>query len=466
MAGRSSDIARAGMESRVETLAAKGSAPSMISAAVSEESGHIISTASVRRHLKKRRVDAAVVTEHSGIERVAAALMAQPDARDTGQSSYYGLRKLDTKNCFTTYYGLARGLENGQVLSGFRNIALKVTKGAHLTGAERDAEKIEALSKSLNFSSLLQDTIRYTCEMGTCLINQLSDQGTFVAPGILPIEHYSLLTENETVGEVDNDILVHGIVDRVVKDEMDEKRKVFERDEIGLIRLWENGNRLQDIHGRWTMSVYGESMTVGLKMPLKSLLNGGYHWDAFLARYGSGRLVHNLKTLGELVKEKIIDPIKAREILELEAAAGQKMGPNQDIFGVGKEVSMLETKTGFDIISYFEWLEHRIDRVLLKSDIGAGDVGNSWTSAGTAVAAADYDTFESLRKTIFEQFHNEVIVPRCADINLNPAHVSIAATPFLKVDVSFQVLTEWAEKGYITESELRNRGGFPDDVPE
>lgn len=463
---RNSDIARAGMGGRVESLAAAGNNPKAIAAAVSEESGHLISTASVRRHLEKQSVNAAVVSDYSGIKRVVAALKGQPDERDTGQSSYYGLQKLDTTNCFTTYYGLARGLKNGQVLNGFRNIALKLTKGAHLVGATRDEEKITALAESLNFSSLLQNTVRSTCEMGTCLTSQLTEQGAFTTPKILPIEYYSLLTENETVEETDTDILIHGEIDKIIKNEMDDKRKVLERDEIGIIRLWESDNKLKDIHGRWTFGMYGESMTLGLTKPLKSLLNGNYHWDAFLDRYGSGRYLHNLKLLGELVKEKIVTAAKAQEILEGEAAAGQKIGPNQDIFGIGKEVSMLATQTGFDIIPYFQWLEHRIDRTLLQSDVGAGDVGSSWTSAGTAVAAADYDTFESLRKTIFEQFYTEIVVPRCEDIGLNPKHVSIAATPFLSVSVPFDTLTKWVELGHITPEELRDRGGFPEDMPD
>jgi hypothetical protein len=318
MAGRNSDIIRTGMGGRVKTLKAAGSNPKAIAAAVSEESGHHISPASVTRYLTKESVTAAVVPDQSDFVRLAAAITGTADERDSGQSSYYGLDVLDTSNCFTTYYGLARKLENGQVLSGFRNIALKVTKGAHLVGEEKDAEKIAALSKSLNFSSLLQDTVRYTCEMGTCLISQLNDQDHFVTPGILPIEHYSLLTENETVGNTDVDTLIHGPIDKIIKDEMTEKRKVFDRDEIGLLRLWENGNKLKDIHGRWTLSMYGESMTLGLKTPLKALLNGTYHWGAFLDRYGSGRLVHNLKTLGELLKAGTITTATAQKVLEKE----------------------------------------------------------------------------------------------------------------------------------------------------
>jgi hypothetical protein len=105
-----------------------------------------------------------------------------------------------------------------------------------------------------------------------------------------------LLTESETVGRID-DTPVHGIVDRIVLDETGTKEKVFDRDELGLLRLWEGGNELTDVHGRKTDGMYGESMTLGIETPLKSLLNGAYNWDMFLDRYGSGRLVHNMKLL-------------------------------------------------------------------------------------------------------------------------------------------------------------------------
>jgi hypothetical protein len=180
MSGRNSDITRAGVGGRVEEMAVAGDKPKAIATVVSEESGHLISAASVRRHIAKQSVNAAVVPDHEAIKRVVAALQGLADDRDTGNSSHYGACQLNTTNCFTTYYGLARGIKNGQVLRAFKNIALKITNGAHIAGDERDAEKIEALSKSLNFSSLLQNVVRYTCEMGTCLVGQYDDKGGFV----------------------------------------------------------------------------------------------------------------------------------------------------------------------------------------------------------------------------------------------------------------------------------------------
>lgn len=456
---RNSDIIRAGMGAQVETLAAAGDTPKTIAAAVSEESGHLISAASVTRHLAKRSVNAAVVSEESLMaQRVAAAISGLADTRDTDISSYFGKYQLNTANNFTRYYGLARGIGNGQVMRAFKNIALKITNGAKIAGDERDADKIKTLSASINFSSLLQNVIRYTCEMGTCLVGMKSDD-TYIKPSILPMQYYTLLTRNETAGTV-GDKLVHGIVDKIVFDEMGDGKKPFEREDIGLLRIWEDGNEMKDISGRNTFGIYGESMTIGVETPLKSLLNSSYYYDEFIKRYGMGRLNINLKMLAELIAAGKVSETDAQTMQDADVAAIQKLAPNEDYVGTGREISMLETKTGFNIMPFLEWRGKQIDRALLQSDVGAGDVGSSWTSSGMAVTAQDYDTFKSLRETLFEQFMAEIIAPRCEEFSLKPETLSIAATPFLQINVPFTDLITMCEIGNITEAELRDRCGL------
>lgn len=461
---RGSDIERAGMGATVGRLIATGNTPGMVSAAISQESGHTISTASVRRYLAKQSVNAAMPDENASLDRLVAAISGLADSRDTDLSSYFGRYQLNTKNNFTTYYGIARGIGNGQVMRAFKNIALKITNGARIEGDERDADKIIALSAAINFSSLLQNVVRYTCEMGTCLVGMKTDDN-YILPSILPMQYYTLLTDSETPGTVDDE-LVHGTITKIAFDEMGYKSKTFERDEVGMLRIWADGNEMQDISGRSTFGIYGESMTTGVETPLKSLLNSSYYYDEFIKRYGLGRLHVNLKLLADMIQEKTITPEAAQKTQDNDTAAMQKLNPNEDIISAGREVSMIESKTGFDIVPYLEWRRKQIDRALLQSDVGAGDVGNAWTSAGTAVSAQDYDSYKSLRETMFEQFMTEIVVPRCEEFSLNPKTLSIAATPFLRVDVPFPDLITMVDMGAITESELRDRGGFPAEKPE
>ncbi|MEA3457884.1 MAG: hypothetical protein U9R21_04310, partial [Candidatus Thermoplasmatota archaeon] len=224
--------------------------------------------------------------------------------------------------------------------------------------------------------------------------------------------------------------------------------------------------KVHDIAGRSTFGIYGESMTIGVETPLKSLLNSSYYYDEFIHRYGLGRLHINLKLLSDMIKEGTIEPTAAKETHKADTAAMQKLGPNEDIISTGQEVSMIESKTGFAIVPYLEWRRKQIDRTLLQSDVGAGDVGSAWTSAGTAVMAQDYDTYMSLRETIFSQFLTEIIAPRCEEFALDPKKISISATPLSQVDVPFAILVEMRDRGDITESELRERCGFPEVKPE
>ena len=458
---RNSEIDRAGVGRQVLDLAAAGDAPAKIAASLPGT----ISPHSVRRYLVKSSVNAAVPNENAAIEMLAAAISGMADTRDTDLTSYFGKYQLNTKNNFTRYYGIARGIGNGQVMRAFKNIALKITNGARIIGDERDADKIEALSSAINFSPLLQNTIRYTCEMGTCLIGvKLKD--SYMYPSILPMQYYTLLTDSETAGTVD-DGLVHGEVTKIVFDEMGDTSKTFERDEIGMMRLWEGGNEMIDVSGRATFGIYGESMTTGVETPLKSLLNSAYFYDEFIKRYGMGRLHINLSALADMIKDKSVNKDQAQAAQDADTAAIQKLGPNEDIVSAGREVSMIESKTGFDIVPYLEWRRKQIDRALLQSDVGAGDVGNSWTSAGTAVSAQDYDSYKSLRETLFTQFMTEIIVPRVEEeFGINPKTLSIAATPFLRVSVPFVELVDMCDRDIITERELRDRCGFPVEKPD
>ncbi len=466
---RNSEIDRAGLGKRVLDLARdeNNTAP-MIAAAISEESGKTFSNSMVHRHLQKSALTATVSSETEALEMLAAAITGIPDTRDSANQdvTYFGRYKLDTTNIFDRYYAIAREV-SGQVERGFVNLALKVTNGARIIGDEKDEEKIDMLMTYLNFSSLLQDIARSTCEMGTCVVLLKSSDSEDITPQISPISYITLLTENETVGEVGAD-LVHGTITKVIHDEMGEGKIVYPREEVGLFRLWAGANYFKDISGRSTYSIYGRSMTIGVETPLKSLLNASYYYDEFIKRYGLGRLHVNMKLLADMILDKKISPEAAQATQDTDTAALQKIGPNEDIVSTGREVSMIESKQGFNIVPYLDWRGKQIDRALLQSDIGAGDVGGAWTSAGTAVSAQELVALQSLRDTIFRMFMEEIIEPRLEGIGLDPSTISITAEPLSQAPVPYQVLTDWVDRGYIAESELRVRGGFaphnPDEV--
>jgi len=463
---RNSEIFRLGVGDRVEALSGDGMSHPDIASTVSDECGHHISMQMVGRHLHKTAVTATVMPEeHSALDRLAADIVGDPDTRDSAESAYFGLYKLDTTNVFTSYYGIARGMKNGQVMRGFKNIALKITNGAYLSGDEKDVEKIDALSKTLNFSPLLQNVVRSTCEMGTGVVGLRSSDGNLMTPQLLPMQYITLLTANETLGTV-GDSLVTGTVNRAVVNEGGSGQLVYEPEDMGLFRIWDGGNSFTDILGRKTFGIYGESMTVGVETPLKSQMNSAFYYDAFIQRYGLGRLHFNLTLLAEMVKEKKITPVAAQSTQEADAAAGQKIAPNEDIYSTGRDVSMIESKTGFNIVPYLEWRGVQIDRALLQSDVASGDVGSSWTSSGTAVSAQELVALQSMRDTFFEMFMTSVVEPYLPDYGLAPGSVSIVAEPLSQAPVPYSVLTDWVNLGIISEGETRVRAGFEKEKPD
>ncbi|MEA3324407.1 MAG: hypothetical protein U9Q37_04625, partial [Euryarchaeota archaeon] len=309
MAGRSSEIDRIKMGGRVRKLNEDGDTAPMIAATISQESGHEVSKHMVHRYLQKESMNAAVIIpdEHRGIEMLAAAITGYPDVRDQANAStmYFGRYVLDTSNIFDKYYSLARDIL-GQVEGGFVKLALKITNGARIVGDERDAENIDDLMTAINFSSLLQDVVRSTCEMGTCVVGLKSTDGEYTAPQMLPMNRITLLTERETLGSIDNKLLIHGNVTQIVHDEGKANQISYNRDDVGLFRIWAGANKFTDIAGRSTFSIYGRSMTIGVETPLKSLLNSSYYYDEFVKRYGMGRLNINMKLLADMLLEKKI----------------------------------------------------------------------------------------------------------------------------------------------------------------
>ena len=467
---RNSEIDRASLGGRVLGLAAEGDSASTIAKSVSEESGKDISVYMVHRHIQKNALNAAATFvppegEHSALEMLAAAIAGAPDKRDTETTTYYGAYKIDSKNIFDQYYGIARGIRNGQVLRAFKNIALKITTGAAIIGDDNDADKIDALTRAINFSTLLQDVVRSTCEMGTCVVLLKSVEGAYTLPQVTPMNYLTLLTDKQTPGTVDES-LVHGSVTKIVHNEGGDNQLVYERDDVGLFRIWSSGHILRDIMGRSTYSVYGESMTIGVENPLKSILNSSYYYDEFIKRYGMGRLHINMKLLSEMIKDQTITPAAAQTTQDKDTAALQKIGPNEDIISTGREISMIESKTGFDIIPYLTWRETQINRALLQSDVGSGDVGSSWTSAGTAVSAQELTALQSLRETFFNTFFDEIILPRLPEFGLDPTTLSLTAEPLSQAPVPYQVMTDWVDRGIISDSEARVRGGFTKTKPE
>lgn len=461
---RNSEIDRQQLGATVLNLSGQGLSAAKISSQLPQ-----LSKQQVDRYVQKHKPLSAAVSPVSNMrELLVAAIQGLPDKRDTHTTDkeYYGRFEIDTKNVFDKYYSIARGGVNGQVSRAFINLALKMTNGITVVGDEAAQQSIDTAMDSINFKSLSQDVARSLCEMGTVVVSLKDTKGNLVVPKINPINYITLLTVNETIGSITDNLLIHGDIDRVVHDEGGNSEIVYARKDVALFQLWNGANYFIDIQGRNTFGIWGASMIPSIETPLKSLMNASYYYDEFIKRYGMGRLHIDMRLLSDLYKDSKISKDNADTAQESEAAAFQNIKANEDIITVGEDVKMLDVQNAFDITTFFEFRERQIDRALLQSDVSTGDVGNEWTSSGNAVSLQELITLQSLRDTFFDTMYSEVVVPYLELAGISTEGVSIYAEPLSHISVAHRDLIEMRELGEIARSELRHRTGFPDDLPE
>lgn len=472
---RNSEIVRNQLGATVLNMYKGGRTPNQIAAAISIDTESNFSKQQVQRHIQNHKknnspvLSGAVVDPRTQqLEMLVAAIQGLPDQRDAHSDGveYYGRFSVNTKNVFDEYYEIARGGLSGHVTRAFINIALKTTHGIRLVTDEPKQDSLDELSNYIKFKQLSQNIARSQVEMGT-VVTQLYDvDDNLTVPEISPMNYITLLTEKETLGNINPDFLIHGTVDKIIHDENGSSPITYERDQVGLFRLWEGTNYFVDIMGRNTFGIYGASMVPEVMTPLKSMLNASYYYDEFIKRYGVGRLHIDMELLGEMLKEGLIRDSAAKTAMDSEVAAYQQIKANEDIISSGYNVKMIETKHGFDITKYLEYREKQINIALLQSDVSAGKVGSQFTNSGGEVSKQELATLDSLRDTFFDTLLNDVVAPYLPDYGLDIKNVSIVAEPLSIVQVNHRDLLEAEAVGLITQGEARQRMGFPEEKPE
>jgi len=457
---RQSNIDRFGVGGRVLAMR-RDNTPKMIAATV----GHGITPTQVSRYITKKNTTS---IDDARLKMVVAAISGLPTVRDTEEEGkeYYGKYLVDVSNPFSKYYAIARSGMSAQVSRAFISLSLKLTDGITLIGDERKQDALDALMTDLDFAALSQDIARSVCEMGTVVVLLRDEGGALVKPQITPMDYITLLTERETIGTVDADKVVHGDVERAVHDESNTNQIVYKREEFALFRMWAKYNYFTDIKGRDTFGIYGESMVPYVEAPLKSLLNATYYYNEYIKRHGLGRLHIDMRELARALSAGEITHAEAETVQEGNTAALQKIKSTEDLITAGDTVQMLTPGGTIDITKYRQDLSREIDRALLQSDVSGGNVGNSWTNAGSAVSMHELKTLQSMRDTLFATMKDEIIDPWLEQISINPEDVTLFAEPLFVPEVSSRDLIEMRLGGDITQAELRHRAGFPDEKPQ
>ncbi len=71
-----------------------------------------------------------------------------------------------------------------------------------------------------------------------------------------------------------------------------------------------------------------------------------------------------------------------------------------------------------------------------------------------------------MRDTFFATMEAEIILPWLEQIGIKSETVTLFAEPLFTPDISSRDLIEMRLNGDITQTELRHRAGFPEQIPE
>jgi hypothetical protein len=230
--------------------------------------------------------------------------------------------------------------------------------------------------------------------------------------------------------------------------------------------MWSKYNYFIDAKGRNTFGIYGDSMIPYIETPLKSLLNATYYYNEYIKRHGLGRLHGDMRELARALSAGEITHTEAETVQKSNTAALQTIKSTEDIITAGDTVQMLTPGGTIDITKYRQDLIDEINRALLQSDVSGGNVGNSWTNAGSAVSMHELKTLQSMRDTFFTTMKFEIVDPWLEQINISPDEVTLFAEPLFVAEIAPRDLIEMRLAGDITQEELRHRAGFPDEKPE
>ena len=463
---RSSHIDRQGVGAAVMKQHKKDVPAPQIAAAV----GHGVTVSQVHRYVQKHAAVNSVVSDGrtDALRMLTAAVQGLPDRRDrhTEGIEYFGGHEVPTTNIFGWYYDICRSGLSGQVTAGFEQLALKLTVGVRLVGTEQIQPALNDLSDDLDLTSLIKDIARSVLEMGTVVVVTRNPDEDLIKPIITPVDYITMLTDRETIGSVDSKLLIKGDVTQIVHAEGTKGQFIYTPDDVAIFTRWAKTNYFTDILGRQTYGIWGMSKVPGVAAPLKSMLNASYHYDEFIKRYGMGRLHIDMKMVSDMLKADTITDADATTMQESEAAALQNVSANQDLITLGDDVNMIETKQAFDITKYLAFREAQINAALGISDVAAGKVSSSWTSSGVSVHAQEMLSLQSMRGTIVTTMFRDIITPHLEANKIDPNDVMLFTEPLSQVNVSHRDLLDAADRGVLTDMQVRERMGFPAQLPD
>lgn len=261
---------------------------------------------------------------------------------------------------------------------------------------------------------------------------------------LLPMDYVTLLIKGMSAGSTPSTLMT-GDIDRTVVNETsitgDITKQILDIDkEVIVYRYNHRGNVFEDIMNRNTYGLYGRSLLANKEWRLEYYYDMLQSYRKYVQRYGFGRLYYNSKVLAELLKAENYD-----KFVEVRNAMSEKMEElkeNEDILGVGMDITQLDTNTGLDILGMKESLEKDIYALLFGNGITSGKEAGTTYASAYIVEQNRIRILNSYRKQMRVQL--EKLIRKQAE-NLNMRNVDAIHVRFEQLDKARYNAKEVAE---------------------
>lgn len=270
---------------------------------------------------------------------------------------------------------------------------------------------------------------------------------------LLPMDYVTLLPKDVSVGSTPSTLMM-GDIERVVMNENsitgEITRQILSIDkEVIVYRYKYRGNVFEDIMNRSTYGLYGRSILHNKEWRLEYYYDMLESYRKYVQRYGFGRLFYNSQVLAELLKAESYD--KFVEVRNAMSAKMEELAENEDILGVGLDVTQLDTNTGLDILGMKESLEKDIYALLFGSGTTSGKEAGTTYASAYVVEQNRIRILNSYRRQMRIQL--EKLIRRQAE-NLGMRNVSAIHIRFAELDT---ILYTAEEIGNLYEKMLIER---------
>lgn len=316
-------------------------------------------------------------------------------------STFGGYSNFDTANRFRYYAELAR--VSPHVSTSLDKLGKSIAKGMRFDGDTKSVVKdFNTWSKKTNFIGFVQTLTELLCRDGTIAARPVGIAETMrFNPLLMP--NVTMLPDGVEVGNTNTKTVLEPEITKIIVNEkpaMGTVTTTYEASEViyGAVGEWKY--QQQDIYKRETNGVYGASFLEPIELSIRNLLSINQGYVSFVQKYGNGRYVFNFAMLEKLLELKLITVDQADAIVASWMDEHQYLKANEDIVGVGLQVTPIDANGSLDVLSFKKSLEADIQIGLYQTPLSMGDTKGSTYAAGYVSEEDRMIVLEGLQRVV------------------------------------------------------------------